>query len=323
VDVYSPPEVATMGESWHREFDPEVVEAHQMYVDAINSNETKRVMDCYHPDAMVMPPDEPIFVGHDWMKFWVAKYFGRYKTHWRKISKAIWVAGDYGFDQGVDFAVDTSINKDKSVRGPTQGFGVKGILIYKRQRQKNGELKYRVYRDIFNFSSAPLAVPLPEDPKNLPPKPKGTPSSDKTSASGEKPSSGNPKLDQARKKYAEAINSNKVRSKKIADLMACYDKDAAVMPPDAPLVEGLEALRTWVASHVEQYKLRDSRVVWAEGDYGFDQGAFEADTPQNGGRDETVKGILVYKRQKNGEFKVFRDIWNHNSQPKMVRIEPR
>jgi ketosteroid isomerase-like protein len=299
-----------MGESWHREFDPEVVEAHQMYVDAINSNETKRVMDCYHPDAMVMPPDEPIFVGHDWMEFWVAKYFGRYKTHWRKISKAIWVAGDYGFDQGVDFAVDTPINKDKSVRGPTQGFGVKGILIYKRQRQKNGELKYRVYRDIFNFSSAPTAVPLPEDPKNLPPAPEAPPSSDKPPASDKPPSSDNSKLEDARKKYAAAI-----RSKKIADVMACYDEHAAVMPPDAPLVEGLEALQTWVTSQVEQYELRDSRVVWAEGDYGFDQGAADhVDAAQ------TVKGILVYKRQENGEFKVFRDIWNHNSQPKMVRI---
>jgi ketosteroid isomerase-like protein len=96
------------------------------------------------------------------------------------------------------------------------------------------------------------------------------------------------------------------------------------MPPDAPLVAGREALGPWVASHVEQYKLRKSKVVWAEGDYGFDQGAVDhVDTPQNRGRDETVKGILVYKRQQNGEFKIFRDIWNHNSQPKLVRIEPR
>ena len=61
----------------------------------------------------------------------------------------IWVAGDYGFDQGVDTAADKPRDG-----GPVQRYTVKGILIYKRQR--NGT--YLVYRDIWNNNSAPTAT---------------------------------------------------------------------------------------------------------------------------------------------------------------------
>jgi len=77
---------------------------------------------------------------------WVADYFAQFTTHWDKKSVLIWVAGDYGFDQGIDSATDTPRNG-----GPVQRYTVKGILIYKRQ--PSGEFK--VYRDIWNFNSPP------------------------------------------------------------------------------------------------------------------------------------------------------------------------
>ncbi|MCX5768365.1 MAG: hypothetical protein NTZ43_14195 [Gemmatimonadetes bacterium] len=127
-------------------FDPRIVKAHKAYVNAINSNITSRVMACYDKDAQVMQPDGPLVHGHKAIEKWVAGYFKEYKTHWDKVSKLIWVAGDYGFDQGVDSAVDIPRNG-----GCTQRYTVKGLLIYKRQA--NGEFK--VYRDIWNFNSVP------------------------------------------------------------------------------------------------------------------------------------------------------------------------
>ena len=62
--------------------------------------------------------------------------------------------------------------------------------------------------------------------------------------------------------------------------------------------------------------------MWVAGDYGFDQGVdTAADKPRKGGPIQryTVKGILIYKRQTNGEFKVYRDIWNNNSPPTLTR----
>jgi len=122
-------------------FDPRIVKAHQNYVNAINSNETARVMAMYDKDAVVMPPGAAQVQGHANIRKWVADYFNEFETHWVKESKVIWVAGDFGFDQGIDHSKDIS-RKTGKVSEST----VKGILIYKRQT--SGE--WLVYRDIWN-----------------------------------------------------------------------------------------------------------------------------------------------------------------------------
>ena len=139
------PKTSTRSKSKAPEFDPGVVKAHKAYVDAINSNETARVMACYDKEAVVMQPDGPLVEGHAKIRKWVSNYFKTYETHWKKESVLIWVAGDYGFDQGRDFAVE----KPRKGNGPVAKYEVKGILLYKRQ--KNGEFK--VYRDIWNFNT--------------------------------------------------------------------------------------------------------------------------------------------------------------------------
>ena len=137
-----------MGE---KDFDPDVVKAHQRYVDAINSNNVDRIMECYDKDAEVMPPDGKLVSGLKAIREWAAEYFDSVTAHWDKKSTLIWVAGDYGFDQGIDKAVETP--KDG---GPVQRYTVKGILINKRPGS-GGEFK--VYRDIWNYNSPPT-VPL-------------------------------------------------------------------------------------------------------------------------------------------------------------------
>jgi len=138
-------------------WDPALVRAHKNYVHDINSNDTSRVMKMYDKDAVVMQPDGPLVQGRAALRKWVRDYFYAFKTHWVKKSQVMWVAGDYGFDQGHDTAVDLPILRDK--RGKITGHGkpvkqnVKGILLYKRQ--KNGE--FLVYRDIWNNNLAPKA----------------------------------------------------------------------------------------------------------------------------------------------------------------------
>ncbi|MFA5909614.1 MAG: hypothetical protein WC815_12610 [Vicinamibacterales bacterium] len=125
-------------------WDPGLVKAHKGYVDAINSNNTDRVMAMYDKGIAVMQPDGPLVTGRGPVRKWVADYFKTTKTHWVKKSTAMWVGGDYGFDQGIDSAVDIP-----RAGGPTLRYTVKGILIYKRQ--KNGG--WLVYRDIWNNNS--------------------------------------------------------------------------------------------------------------------------------------------------------------------------
>ncbi|MBK8256619.1 MAG: hypothetical protein IPK82_28605 [Polyangiaceae bacterium] len=130
--------------------DPGLLAAHKAYEDAINSNDTDRVMACYDHGAAQMPPDAPQTVGWKQLRKAVADYFAAYKTHWKKVVQANWVSGEWGFDQGHDTAVDIPYDG-----GPTIHYDCKGILIYRRQA--NGE--WKVFRDIWNNNKPPHEVP--------------------------------------------------------------------------------------------------------------------------------------------------------------------
>jgi ketosteroid isomerase-like protein len=122
-----------------------------------------------------------------------------------------------------------------------------------------------------------------------------------------------PDLLRAHKAYEAAINSNDADQ-----VMAMYDEGAMVMQPDGETVSGLDNIRRWVEEYFGAYQTHWTKVVtmnWVSGDFGFDQGHDTAvDTPRDGGDPIhwDCKGILIYKRQKNGDWLVFRDIWNNN-----------
>ncbi len=125
-----------------------------------------------------------------------------------------------------------------------------------------------------------------------------------------------PELLRAHKAYEAAINSNDTDR-----VMAMYDKDAEILQPDGPLVTGRKDIRKWVAGYFKEYKTHWKKVPlknFVFGDLGFDEGIDTAvDIPRKGGKPIhwNCKGILVYKRQKNGAWLIFRDIWNNNQPP--------
>ena len=130
-----------------------------------------------------------------------------------------------------------------------------------------------------------------------------------------------PKLDpgllKAHYAYEAAINSNNT------DLvMAMYDKDAEVLQPDGAIVSGHAKIRKWVDDYFKAFKTRWKKVPtknFVLGEYGFDEGHDTAvDISRKDGKITRYdcKGILIYKRQKNGEWRIFRDIWNNNKPPR-------
>jgi len=127
--------------------DPDLLEAHYAYEAAINSNNTDRVMAMYDKDAEVLEPDGRFISGHKNIRKWVDDYFKAFKTVWKKVPLKNFVCGDYGFDEGIDTAVDTPRNGGK----PTQ-YNCKGILIYKRQADGG----WLVFRDIWNNNVPPI-----------------------------------------------------------------------------------------------------------------------------------------------------------------------
>jgi ketosteroid isomerase-like protein len=121
--------------------DPDLLRAHKAYEAAINSNDTDRVMAMYDKGAEILQPGGPIVSGRSNIRKWVAAYFKQFKTHWTKVPLRNYVCGDYGFDEGIDTAVDTPHDGSRPIY-----WDCKGILVYKRQR--NGE--WLVFRDIWN-----------------------------------------------------------------------------------------------------------------------------------------------------------------------------
>ncbi|MCG3134133.1 MAG: hypothetical protein HMLKMBBP_01420 [Planctomycetes bacterium] len=127
-----------------------------------------------------------------------------------------------------------------------------------------------------------------------------------------------PGLEAAHKAYEAAINSNDT------DLvMAMYDPEAAQMPPDAPQTVGWKQLRAAVAGYFAEYKTHWTKIIKANhvcGEWGFDEGHDIATDIPRSGKGKTIhwncKGILVYRRQPTGEWKVYRDIWNNITPPK-------
>ena len=136
-------------------------------------------------------------------------------------------------------------------------------------------------------------------------------------ASRAKKSKLDPGLLEAHYAYEAAINSNNT------DLvMAMYDKDAEVLQPDGPIVSGHKNIRKWVDDYFKAFKTRWKKVPtknFVLSEYGFDEGYDTAvDVSRKDGKITRYdcKGILIYKRQANGEWRIFRDIWNNNKPPR-------
>ena len=148
--------------------DKELLAAHKAYEDAINSNDVDRIMAMYDADAAQIPPDAPWTNGRAELRAACAAYFKQYQTTWTKVVHQNWVCGDFGFDQGIDTAVDVP----RDGKGPTIHWNCQGILIYKRQ----ADGRWLVFRDIWNNISEPtysssgriaLSVQLTAAPKTL------------------------------------------------------------------------------------------------------------------------------------------------------------
>lgn len=126
--------------------DPGLLRAHKAYEAAINSNNTDQVMAMYDKGAEILQPDGPLVTGRGNIRKWVTGYFKAYSTHWKKVATQNYVCGEYGFDEGIDTAVDTPRDGGKVIH-----WNCKGILIYKRQ--KNGD--WLIFRDIWNSTTPP------------------------------------------------------------------------------------------------------------------------------------------------------------------------
>ena len=111
--------------------------------------------------------------------------------------------------------------------------------------------------------------------------------------------------------FAEAFNRGD-----IAAVAAMYSDDALVLPPDSDLVQGRSAIEAlWKGTRdsgmkdlaftvLDVHSSRDLAVEVGKADFKI-QTANQAESSS-----QTVKYVVVWKRQKDGAWRLFRDIWN-------------
>lgn len=117
----------------------------------------------------------------------------------------------------------------------------------------------------------------------------------------------------AHKAYVEAINSNDLET-----VLAMMTDDVVFMPPNSERLVGKEAVRAWARPYLEAYDVgweKASLELIVAGKYAIEQYAYvEDDTPRGDGEPlkDNGKGIIVYRLEDDGVWRVARDAWNSN-----------
>ncbi len=117
--------------------------------------------------------------------------------------------------------------------------------------------------------------------------------------------------------YTKAVNRGDV------DLwISLWDEKGIQMPPDAPANVGKAQIRSVVANRWPQLNIQiaiTSEETWVAGNLAFSRGTFTRSvTPKAGGNTAVFDGkyLTVLRKQTDGSWKIFRDIFNSNAPPK-------
>ena len=120
-----------------------------------------------------------------------------------------------------------------------------------------------------------------------------------------------PALARAHEDYLAAINANDA-----AAVLALLTDDAVYLPPNEPAVAGKAAIGPWLEGYFAAYRThweKTTRELVAAGDWAVEYAAERVrDTPVGGGAavEDVYKGLIVYRRQADGTWKVAKDMWN-------------
>ena len=101
-----------------------------------------------------------------------------------------------------------------------------------------------------------------------------------------------------------------------------FAEDASVLPPNAPIVAGREAIRgLWseffsVPGSSLSWQASDTQVSRA-GDLGYTIGTYKLTQDDPAGNPATDRGkyVTIWKKQKDGQWKIALDIWNSDQPP--------
>ncbi len=120
-------------------------DAHDAYLEAINSNDHDQVLETVTDDIVFLVPNAPAIQGKDAASPWVAGYFEAFETRWQKTSLEFVVADDWAFERYAYRVVNTP-----RAGGPAFIDTGNGINIYRRE----DDGVWRVARDTWASDQA-------------------------------------------------------------------------------------------------------------------------------------------------------------------------
>ncbi len=113
---------------------------------------------------------------------------------------------------------------------------------------------------------------------------------------------------------------NAAQAKDVDTALSYYADEASVMPPNATILTGKEAIR---ARHLEVYSRPGFAITWQTtkievsraGDLAYTIGTFELTVNDAEGNPVTTvsKYVTVWKKQADGQWKVVADIFNRDA----------
>ena len=123
----------------------------------------------------------------------------------------------------------------------------------------------------------------------------------------------------------EAANARFTAAIKKGDtiaMVADYDANAMIMAPGGPAASGSAGIAKFMGGMiatltVKEFNLKIGDVV-VTGDYAIETGTYDMVLTPKKAKDMPDKGkyIVVWKKQADGSWKLFRDIWNTDIAPK-------
>jgi len=108
-------------------------------------------------------------------------------------------------------------------------------------------------------------------------------------------------------------------AKDVEKFLSFYADDATVYPPVAPAMSGADARRKFWSEAFSlpeiQVKIATTKIEAARsGDMAYETGTFEESFKDPKGKPVSISGkyVVVWKKQANGQWKAFADIFNTN-----------
>lgn len=121
-------------------------EAHNNYVNAINSNDIDKFAAMLTDDVVYQSPNAPEVVGKKAVTEWAKGYFDTYKTRWQKKTLDFKVSGDWAFERYL-----YQVNDTHKKSGEVYTDIGKGINIFHRE----ADGKWRVAVDGWSSDMPP------------------------------------------------------------------------------------------------------------------------------------------------------------------------